>query len=50
MWEKIFRELAADADNDYALIDSTIVRAHQQSAGALKKRGKPRRSGAAVAD
>jgi hypothetical protein len=24
----------ADADNEYAMIDSTIVRAHQHSAGA----------------
>ena len=29
--------LAADADNEYAMIDSTIVRAHQHSAGAQKK-------------
>ena len=27
----------ADADNEYAMIDSTIVRAHQHSAGAQKK-------------
>ena len=35
--EKIFRYLAADHDNEYMMIDSTIVRAHQHSAGALKK-------------
>ena len=29
--------LAADADNEYAMLDSTIVRAHQHSAGAKKK-------------
>jgi hypothetical protein len=29
--------LAADPDNEYAMIDSTIVRAHQHSAGAQKK-------------
>ena len=29
--------LASDADNEYAMIDSTIVRAHQHSAGAQKK-------------
>ncbi|AQS85645.1 hypothetical protein A0U92_13655 [Acetobacter aceti] len=28
----------ADRDNAYLMIDSTIVRAHQHSAGALKKR------------
>jgi transposase len=26
--EKLFKVLAADADNEYAMIDSTIVRAH----------------------
>ena len=30
VWERVFRHLAADADNEYAMIDSTIVRAHQQ--------------------
>jgi transposase len=34
VWESIFKQLAADADNEYAMIDSTIVRAHQHSAGA----------------
>ena len=29
--------LAADADNEYAMIDSTIVRAHQHSAGATNR-------------
>jgi hypothetical protein len=37
VWEKLFKVLAADADNEYAMIDSTIVRAHQHSAGARKK-------------
>lgn len=37
--ERIFRPLAADRDNAYLMIDSTIVRAHQPSAGALKKGG-----------
>lgn len=44
VWERIFRHLAADADNEYAMIDSTIVRAHQHSAGAKKKTAKTRRS------
>ena len=34
VWKKMFEMLAADADNEYAMIDSTIVRAHQHSAGA----------------
>ena len=29
VWESIFKHLAGDADNEYAMIDSTIVRAHQ---------------------
>ena len=37
VWKKLFKHLAQDADNEYAMIDSTIVRAHQHSAGALKK-------------
>ncbi|HSZ94412.1 MAG TPA: IS5 family transposase [Acetobacteraceae bacterium] len=39
VWERVFQYLAADADNEYAMIDSTIVRAHQHSAGAQKKPG-----------
>lgn len=34
VWEKVFQTLAQDADNEYIMIDSTIVRAHQHSAGA----------------
>ena len=36
VWEKVFQVLSEDADNEYAMIDSTIVRAHQHSAGAKK--------------
>src|ERR1700694_3109524 len=50
VWKKVFEILAADADNEYAMIDSTIVRAHQHSAGAQKKTAKTRQSGAAKAD
>src|ERR1700675_1411199 len=41
VWKKVFTHLAADADNEYAMIDSTIVRAHQHSAGAQKSRRGP---------
>ena len=43
VWERIFQILAEDADNEYAMIDSTIVRAHQHSAGAknTQKKTKP---------
>lgn len=37
VWERVFKFLVEDADNEYAMIDSTIVRAHQHSAGAKKK-------------
>lgn len=37
VWEKVFQLLSRDADNEYAMIDSTIVRAHQHSSGAKKK-------------
>ena len=50
VWEKVFAILAADADNEYAMIDSTIVRAHQHSAGAKKKTETTKRSAARAAD
>jgi hypothetical protein len=37
VWQRVFKVLAEDADNEYAMIDATIVRAHQHSAGAQKK-------------
>jgi len=49
VWENLFKRLAADADNEYAMIDSTIVRAHQHSAGAKKKTAKIKPSDAAKA-
>jgi len=50
VWKRLFDHLAADADNEYAMIDSTIVRAHQHSAGAQKKPGRTRRSADPAAD
>jgi transposase len=50
VWKRVFQHLVADADNEYAMIDSTIVRAHQHSAGAKKKPTRTRRSGARAAD
>jgi len=37
VWRRVFAALSADADNEYAMLDATIVRAHQHSAGARKK-------------
>jgi len=50
VWKHVFKVLAADADHEYAMLDSTIVRAHQHSAGAQKKRAKTQPSGVAKAD
>jgi transposase len=50
VWESVFNHLAQEADNEYAMIDATIVRAHQHSAGAHKKAAKTRRSAAVKAD
>ena len=48
VWQRVFEALAEDADNEYAMIDSTIVRAHQHSAGA--KGGHRRPSGEVEVD
>jgi putative transposase len=39
VWEKVFDALTADRDNTYLMLDSTIVRAHQQAASG---KGGPR--------
>lgn len=36
VFESLFRAMSADRDFEYILVDSTIVRAHQHSAGAQK--------------
>ena len=38
VFERVFRLLASDHDNEYMMIDATIVRAHQHSAGTQKRR------------
>lgn len=41
VWEEIFEVLTSDPQNEYLMIDTTIVRAHQQAAcgkGAAKTR------------
>jgi len=43
VWGEIFKVLSEDSDNEYAMLDSTIVRAHQHSAGAKKKKMKTKR-------
>jgi transposase len=49
VWGTILALLSTGADNEYAMLDSTIVRAHQHSTGAKKKPGKTRRSAEAKA-
>jgi hypothetical protein len=44
------QHLAADADNEYAMIDNTVVHAHQHSAGAQEETARTRRPGARAAD
>jgi len=50
VWERVFKALAQDTDNEYAMIDSTIVRAHQHSAGAKASSKKPNASGGRAGD
>jgi transposase len=47
VWLRLFEAVSSDADNEYAMIDATIVRAHQHSAGARKKGEATRRSAGA---
>jgi transposase len=42
VWEKVFQELLRDRKNQYLMIDSTIVRAHQQAATGRKKGARTR--------
>jgi transposase len=37
VWDHLFRMLTQDVQNEYLMIDSTIVRAHQQAATGRKK-------------
>ena len=37
VFERVFKLFVSDHDNEYMMIDATIVRAHQHSAGAQKK-------------
>ena len=49
VWESIFAALTSDPDNDYLMLDSTLVRAHQQAATG-KGGGKIRLWGAPEVD
>jgi putative transposase len=45
VWDPLFEDLVADRKNPYLMLDSTIVRAHQQAATGRKK-GRRQGSGA----
>jgi putative transposase len=49
IWEKVFAELIKDRDNKYLMLDTTLVRVHQQAAGG-KGGAKLRRWGVPEAD
>ena len=42
--DRLFEEVGQDADLEWLMLDSTVIRAHQHAAGAPKKKGarKPR--------
>jgi transposase len=37
VWNQVFADLLKDRENRYVMIDSSVVRAHQQAATARKK-------------
>jgi transposase len=41
VWQRIFEQLAKEPNNEYAMIDSSIVRAQRSAAGARKKGAQP---------
>ncbi len=45
IWQRVFEQLAREADFEEVFIDSSIVRAHQHAAGAAKETA-AKRSGA----
>jgi transposase len=45
VWERIFDALSADADNEYALIDSAVARAHRSAAFSRKCAAGARKKG-----
>ena len=49
VFTRVFEMLARDADNEFMMLDATIVRAHQHSAGAQKKTAKAKPSAARAA-
>ena len=38
VWQSLFKTLADDPDNEYAMIDATIVRAHSTAPGRVRRK------------
>ncbi len=49
VWRRVFQHLAEDADNEYAMIDSTIVRCRSAQRPRTKKSATTRPSGVRAA-
>ena len=49
-WQRVFEAFAQDANKEYAMVDATIVRAHQHSTGEKGGIQKNRPLGSAAAD
>ena len=49
VFTRVFEMLARDADNEFMMLDATIVRAHQHSTGAQKKMARIKLSAARAA-
>lgn len=50
MWQAVLEVLREDADTEWVMIDSTVIRAHQHAAGAEKGGSRTRLSGDLGAD
>ena len=50
VWERVFAALVKERDNRYLMLDSTIVKAHQQAATGRKKRARTRLWGVPAED
>ncbi len=37
VWDRVFEDLQKDRESRYVMIDSSVVRAHQQAASARKR-------------
>jgi hypothetical protein len=50
VWERVFQYLAADPDNEYAMINSTLERTANAAPAAKEMPARTRRSGARAVD